>query len=372
MPEKKPSRFTALLGVLFSRILVPGWLLTGALFKLYYRDPQSLPESIWRPAYDLGVNLDVLLRLIIAGEITIAGIMFFSRRFSRLTAIVLLLLFCIILGLEMRIGAASCGCLGKIVMPPEIMMAIDIPLLIGVFLFRPSTRSPAAKGDAPLRQAWPALSAIGWIFISVGVAFGVPHVTIDQVDPTPPIQAPPDPVAIHRPGDTPASGPIPGDQQDPPVREGGHDQPENPPEPQFVPRLPPSYFVFEPDEWVGRHWSDLELASYLDARVTDVDHGKHYLVFYNRTCDHCYGVLKKFFTGDLPAPTTVIAIPEYKDGFETDGTYPMPCTQCEKLQLGLGCNYIVTPPVVVAIEDGIVVCAKEGVEADEPHCLNWH
>jgi len=387
MVETPHSRLTTALGVLFCRILVPGWLLTGAVFKLYYRDPQSLPESIWRPAYELSVNLDLLLRLIIAAEIVIAGIMFFSRRFSRLTAVALLVFFCIILVHELDIEAASCGCLGKVVMPPEIMLAIDIPLLIGVLAFRPHARRPAAYATRAKQGQWAtvAISALGWLFISVGVAFGVPDIKVELQDPNP-IQPPRDPVTIDRPpqADPPTepqdqTGAEPGgedDDADPPTEPPPqHTQPPEPSEPAlpaFVPKRPPSYFVFEPDEWVGQRWSDLELASYLNARVTDVENGRRYLIFYNPTCDHCYGVLKKFFTGELPAPTTVIAIPEYKDRFEPKGKYPMPCKTCEKLQLGLGCNYIVTPPVIIALEDGVIVCAKEAVEPDEPHCLNWH
>ena len=49
----------------------------------------------------------------------------------------------------------------------------------------------------------------------------------------------------------------------------------------------------------------------------------------------------------------------------------MPCEACERLELPLGCDWLVTPPVVIALEDGVVRCAKEAEEPDEPECLIW-
>jgi len=135
---------------------------------------------------------------------------------------------------------------------------------------------------------------------------------------------------------------------------------------------PPDYYVFEPDSWIGQRWEDLEIARYINGSVTDYCKGRRYVIFYNPTCDHCFDVLEAYFSEDLPVPTTIVAIPEYKRKFETEGVYEMPCVDCEKLTLKFGCDWIISPPTVVALEDGVIKCAIEGEEVEEPHCLIWH
>jgi hypothetical protein len=365
------SRTTAALGVLFNRLLIPGWLLTGALFKLYYRDPQSLPESIWKPAHEMGIDLDLLLRGIIGVEFLIAGIMFFSARFARPVAIMLMSLFCLILLWELRVGAASCGCLGKVVMPPWLMLAIDVPLLLGAIVFKPPRPQPRESGDqgGGLRP-WPAVVALAVLIVSFGAAFGVPNEQVAIQD------GPQQPEA-----DPPVRPVDPGEQDDGPtfVDEPANDDgqaetpsstPTHTPPPRNV--QPPSYYVLEPTKWVGEHWYDLEIARYVKSQPSDIESGRRYILFYNPTCDHCYDVLRAHFVGTLPAPTTVIAIPEYKTHFEKQGVYPMPCSECEKIELKLGSNWITSPPVLVALEDGIVRCAEEVQDIAMPECLIWH
>jgi hypothetical protein len=384
------STISSTLGILLTRLAVPGWLLTGALFKLYYRSPRSLPETIWRNADDMGINLDLLLRGIIGLELIIAGIMFFSRRFSRTVAIALLALFCLILLNEMRIGAASCGCMGTIVMPPWLMLIIDLPLLIGVLIFKP--RPPEGRPEVASKESkramnpWPAVLALAWVLISVGLVFGVPEVKVQQ---------PVDDVAMNsnQGGDSSGNAPDTTGHPNTPGAPGAQDQnnqrddraadpsdggggsgasPNSPPKPDRRPLPPPSYHVFKVDEYAGKRWDELPFTRFLRTQPKDIDSGRRYVVLYNPTCDHCFELLMMYFADDLPVPTTVIAIPEMKTGWSDEEAYPMPCETCERLELPLGCDWLVLPPVVIALEDGIVQCAKEGEEPDEPECLLWH
>ncbi|MDY7108299.1 MAG: hypothetical protein SYC29_06645 [Planctomycetota bacterium] len=386
------STLSSALGVLFSRLLVPGWLMTGALFKLYYRSPRSLPETIWKNAYEI-IDLDLLLRGIIGLELVIAGIMFFSRRFARPTAIALLVVFCLILLNEMRIGAASCGCMGKIVMPPWVMLVIDVPLLIGVLVFRPSggrppeVRSTASAEGKPAMNPWPAVFALAWVLFSFGLAFGVPDVKVQQPDDTVAVRPNPgngDPAA--NPGDNADTGDDQGRDGDPDESKPGEEGNDDPPDPGEVvegpeppppstprgPQPPPSWHVFEVDEYAGKRWNEIPFTRFLRTQPEDINSGRRYIVLYNPTCDHCYDVLLTYFTGELPAPTTVIAIPETKTGWSEEEAYPMPCEACARLELPLGCDWLVLPPVVIALEDGVVQCAKEGEDPIEPECLIWH
>jgi hypothetical protein len=372
------------------------------LFKLYYRSPRSLPETIWKNAHEMGINLDLLLRGIIGLELIIAGIMFFSRRFSRPTAIALLVIFCLILLNEIRIGAASCGCLGTIVMPPETMLYIDLPLLIGVLVFRPRPPEkrprPAEVGTKAPREGasafnpWPAVFALAWVLFSFGLSFGVPDVKAPQVAINPgPGDDEPAAGTDHRVVDS--TGGTAGEGGEATGDGGAGDNTEQgeeadhassnpgaglegpnppPPAPNQGPLPPPSYYVFEVDEYAGKRWDQLPFTRYLRRQPADVNTGRRYVVLYNPTCDHCYELLLTYFSGALPAPTTVIAIPEMKTGWSEEEPYPMPCEACEKLELPLGCDWLVLPPVVIALENGVVKCAKEGEDPDEPECLLWH
>jgi len=345
------TRLTSFLGSLLSRFIVPAWLLTGAIFKLYFRDPQSLPESIWSLAHEMNVDLDVLLRSIVGIEFIVAGVMFFSARLARPVAIALTSLFCLILLNEMRIGAASCGCLGKVVMPPEIMLLIDLPMLIGVLALSTRRKPSPAEPDAKWRvlKPWTAVLAVLWLAASVGTVFGVPN---KEIAPPP---TPPAPPVVNDGGDDKQTVPDP-------VADG------------CLPQLktPPSYIVLEPEEWVGKRWAELEIAHYVTKHPKDICTGRRYVVLYSPSCDHCYDMLYVHFADPLPAPTTVIAIPEYKDRWETSGVYPMPCEECERSDLQFGCNYMVTPPVIVALEDGVVICAALVEDPLEVQCLQWH
>ena len=338
-------RLSSNLSTVCSRIITPAWLLTGALFKLYFDAPSFLPKTIWEPAEAMGINLQHMLHVIIALEFVLFGIMVLSSRWARPVAIALLTFFALILINEIRIGSDSCGCMGGIHTPPLLILIIDGVILIGELLFKPMPRAKreaaAERLGARLKPVLIALAVL-WVLGSFGVAFGVPKLIGE-----PPV-IPPEPVI---------------------------EVVENP-DPEVIPppalTRPPDYYVPSPEEWVGKHWYKLDIAAWVNRHPADITKGKRYVIFYNPTCDHCYDLLKKYFAAELPVPTTVIAIPEYKTHFERQGRYGMPCTKCEKIQLQFGCDWIIGPPLVVALEDGIVKCAVEAEDVDEPQCLKWH
>ncbi len=65
-----------------------------------------------------------------------------------------------------------------------------------------------------------------------------------------------------------------------------------------------------------------------------------------------------------------IAVPEpegFPDDFDDLG---MPCTECVQRALPVGPNYVMSTPVLVRVEDGIVQCAAEvDAKADLPDCV---
>jgi hypothetical protein len=134
----------------------------------------------------------------------------------------------------------------------------------------------------------------------------------------------------------------------------------------------PGYYVTKTGDWQGERWSELELAAYMSRQPQDVDEGQRYVIFYSRSCDHCQALFERYFSAPAPVPTTIVAIPETKAGFTRETWLEMHCEGCEELELPAGTDWIMTTPIVVALEDGKVVCAKEGEDAEAPQCLVWH
>ena len=78
----------AKLGQILSRVLVPGWVLTGALFKLYEASPRLLPkETILKGADTVGIDLYLLLAILIGLEFFAVAVMLCISRLARPMAI---------------------------------------------------------------------------------------------------------------------------------------------------------------------------------------------------------------------------------------------------------------------------------------------
>ncbi|MEE3002563.1 MAG: hypothetical protein VX908_07720, partial [Planctomycetota bacterium] len=156
------------------------------------------------------------------------------------------------------------------------------------------------------------------------------------------------------------------------VAEPGQDAPSDTTTPAIQERQLPPYYVLDTDDWVGRNISDIDLIQYITDLPETINDGRQYMVFYSRTCDHCQMLLEFHFAYGEVAPTTLVAIPESKSGFETEGLLDQPCLDCAELELPVGTDWLMTPPVLIAIEDGVVKCAKEADDSEAPECLLWH
>jgi hypothetical protein len=140
------------------------------------------------------------------------------------------------------------------------------------------------------------------------------------------------------------------------------------PAPAAAVRLPAAgYYLPDYASWVGRRYQDLDVAGFVVGAPADLAVGVQYVVFYRKDCDHCHDLLDAYFAGDLPVPTTAVAVPE-RNGFPTAGVKPMPCTQCRFAQLPTGCDWFMKTPVLVRLNNGLVECAAE-VDVDDPQCL---
>lgn len=350
MPDSalRPMSALNLVGLILARVIVPLWVLTGAVFKLAKKTPTLLPENIWRGADDLQINLYWLLAALIAIELILVGVMFFLPKLARLAALFITGVFCIVLIGELAAGHTSCGCLGAYSPSPWIMLAIDGALFLGLLIFTPPRVAGPAfpSGQATVFAMW-VLAAL-----SFSAAFILPESAPPAADTT--------------------TNPQPATAEN---NSNGAKVPDvvvNPP-PTKTARRPASY-IPKTDAWIGKRISEIELSQWVNGWPADINTGPYYVIFYSRTCDHCQLLVNTFFASPPPAPTIIVAVPETKQGFATKGLLEHHCEGCLELELPVGTDWMMTPPLVIALQDGVVQCAAEGVDASEdtPKCLIWH
>ncbi len=316
-------------GAVLCRIVVPAWVLTGAVFKLLSGTPATLPQLFQSTAKDLGIAMDPLLYTLIGLELFAVGVMLCIGRFARLMAGFMLGSFVLILIGEIINRAESCGCFGgTIEIKPWQMLTIDGALLLGVIVL-------GASRTKAVRQALtkPAAIAFGLLLLGFSVSFAGKFL-------------------LHPPTEQEA---IPsGDNVDPTIN------------PNPLP-LPANWYFDDMSTLVGKPWRELEIFQLMPRWPKDMDSEKRIVVFYSRSCDHC----EEMFLYDLSDPAlgalvTAIQMPFSPNVLMPENPWDMPETNCELLELPLGCDWIISPPAVLRIENGIVTCGKEG---DHTECM---
>ncbi len=317
------------IGWIVLRVLVPLWLVTGAVFKFLENSPANLPEPVIKLAGTLGLDLGFVLHYSVAVELVVAGVIVLLPRLARKAAIALLGFFAVILVWETVTGAATCGCFGSVTVPPWVTLLIDGSLFLAVIFLAPRGR----EFDPPT----PARTALAllWTLGVFAVVFGLRLPTADGV-------------AGAEVG-TAVSGSA--DSVAPPPASG--------------------YYLPEYDDWIGKRWEELDIARWIHdvpGFVTSRE-GTAFVILYRKDCEHCHELLATHFAGDPPYPTLLVAVPE-KDGFPANGILPNPCTGCTVRELPKGCDWFFQTPVVIRLEDGVVTCVAEENPAS-PRCVDW-
>jgi len=338
------------IGTILCRGVVPAWVATGAIVKLIEATPKLLPEKTILALgkmldQELGISLMTLLASLIAIEFVGITVMVLLPKLARSVAIFFLGVFCLVLIGEMLQGnVTECGCFGGFSPPPWAMLLVDGGLLFGVLFFRPAHKT-AAK---PAR--WPILTAVILSLALIGLSFGV--IISEGQAPTPP---------------------------QPPIN-GGTPQPPEPVTNEYVSKFSPDNptqnlnvkplkgLWYAPDDkspWIGKPWREIEIFQFMQTWPSNMDEGKHYVVFYRRTCDHC----EEMFYNDLIDPelasmVTAVEIPEEKDQMRPEHAWEKIETDCELLSLPLGCDWLIESPLTFRIEDGKITCATEGEHSE--------
>ena len=307
--------------VTFARVLVPLWLFAGAVLKLIDLSPSHLPAALIKWLGGNGVDLMFVLRFGIAVELIVAGVMVLVPPLARWAGIVMLGAFLPVLIGDVALGAESCGCFGSVEINPWVTLVTDVTFLLGlVFLGQRDPRLALGRFLPTSRVV-----AVGmWSLLSVFVAFALPAGNTT------------DPSEV-----TASAAPVPTD----------------------------GYYLPNYEEWIGRPFRDLEIASWITGLPVDLEVGQQYVIFFRKDCEHCHELMEIYFNGSLDWPATAIAVPE-RDGWPTVNLQAFPCVECRMGELPAGIDWFLQTPVLVRLADGVVECAAE-VDAGAPECIDW-
>ena len=299
-----------IIGFLLTRLVIPLWVLSGAVFKLLEKSPRTLPKATFLdPASQYDIDLYLLLAILISLEFFAIFVMIIMKRFARTMAIAVLSCFCLVLLNEIRGGASSCGCLGSFSPPPWVMLSIDGFLLLGTIFFAPSKAIPLFSFKPQF------VAVLSGTLLGTAVSFGVviPAGRVPKPEPTENNVVRPN--GINDPTINPAPKPLKG------------------------------YWVVEDiEDWIGKSWRELELFQFMPKWPENMDKGIRYIVFYSRTCEHCEEMFWDDLTKPLNPPVITIEIPADKETLRSPNSWEMPETNCVFMNLPVGTDWIISSP----------------------------
>ena len=317
------------IAVVIARVLVPLWLATGAVLKLVDLSPTHLPAALIKWCGALGIDLMFVLRFSIAAELIVAGVMVLLPPVARWIGVAMLTTFAPVLIGDLMLGASSCGCFGAVKVSPWVTLVMDVTFLLGLLIL--GRREPRLAMTPVLST--PAVLVAGvWCVAAVVLAFGIP-------------------ASASADGAT---------STDPSVEVGMGDGPPLPADGYYLPQY---------EEWIGASFRQLDIAAWTSNLPENIDVGQHYLLFYRKDCEHCHELMELYFSGELPVPTTAVAVPE-RGGFPTDNLQEFACPECQLAELPAGVDWFLQTPVLVRLSGGVVECAAE-VDPMAPECLDW-
>jgi hypothetical protein len=120
------------------------------------------------------------------------------------------------------------------------------------------------------------------------------------------------------------------------------------------------YLDLDIADWEGRAIAETSLARHRPDLVESLARGRTWLVFYSPTCGSCHVLFARHFSGELTARVVAIAIPPVPGVLSAESDQEdIDCPGCERTELPSGVGWLITPPAVVLVEDGMVRCVQE-------------
>lgn len=310
-------------GLLVTRLLVPLWLLAGALLKLADVSPTHLPTALIAWLGPLGVDLGFVVRFTIAVELAVVAVIWLLPSLARPVAIAMLAAFLPILIGDLLLGASSCGCFGAVEVNPWLTLAMDGGFLVAVVWL--GRRAPSLGWQRRVSAIRVLLAGL-IVLVAFAIAFAAPGAAVGE--------------AAGEEAASVASA--------------------------VVARPVAGYYAPDVETWVGQRFEKLEIAAWIQGLPVDLDQGLHYVLFYRKDCEHCHELMDVFFSAELEIPTTAVAVPE-RAGFPAV-ELPFPCGACGLAELPTGVDWFLQTPMLVRVNQGVVECASVTSAAD-PICL---
>jgi hypothetical protein len=271
-------------------------------------------------------------------------------------------LFVVILGVLLASGAATCGCFGKAGPSPAWMLAIDGAMLLGLLATAPAAgvTSPSYGPVLPRAILAAGLGAAIAVLVparaevsldgDVAAAAGTASTATDTQSASTPSQA------TLPPTTAPTTAP-----PAPPAAAAG---------PRPWPPAPASakpWYSPEFEKWQGQRFDAQELALIMQRPLpVNPNEGRLHVVFIREDCDHCHELLNSYFSGKLATPTLCVVVPD-----ATGELLENPCTECTKATLPGGgkITWVFTTPVLLTLQDGVIVGVCQGADIDRPEAV---
>ncbi len=277
-------------------------LIVAAVLKIHHLLTEPImSEGFWESWEFFLIQIPLELGL---------GIWLVCGLFRKLAWMVAALAFGLFIAVTLQkglVGAESCGCFGRVKVNPWITLSVvDIPLFLGLVIFRP-------KDLKLLPPPWPSAKHFFSVAIPTFIAIGIIM-----------------PVLIFN---------KPPDKTD-------------------------KYEVVKPEEWIRKEhsegWSMLEHIDIAASLRLDII----IVVFYSAGCDTChytiplYDQMSRDMAGNEDSVRfAFIEIPPYAS--EIDSIVPVD-TPCLRGKLDSSKDWYVQTPLVVLLQDGLVVRFWEG------------
>ena len=119
-----------------------------------------------------------------------------------------------------------------------------------------------------------------------------------------------------------------------------------------------------PESWLGMDLSETVLGRFVPDVKDVVGTGHGVVVLYNPRCGTCHDLFDVYFSEGVDLPVAALLVPPSEQEVVIPSEYPeeVNCPGCEMMSLPNGPLWLVQPPVVLGVTDGVVTC----VATDDP------
>jgi hypothetical protein len=358
MVDFSPKRSARPLAVV-ALLLAGGWLLAGALFKLTQGSPALLPAFM----RELPLSLETLYPIVIGIELAVVASAWLRPSLGWLVLAGQYTVFFGVLALQIAAGEESCGCMGsKVSLTPWQMLGIDGTLFALLMFSRPWSGLPRGGAPLPLLGLVVAgLLALPW-FGGRGQAVDPGRIRAAQGSGAREVVAPEGanagPEGEQSPGAVNGGDASPG---------GGATAGEATPDQVESPASVPSqgWTVLDPRKWVGQDVFSIDAAEWLGEETVAMLPFDGLWVFYRQQCDHCRDHLLELANSEQgQRQVGLIRVPEASDTpdnsvilLRPEGPHVFECA------LPAGVDYVLSTPADATVAGGVVVDARENIQA---------